>query len=298
MNKDLTSSHLPVLVSEVLEALHITPEAKIIDATLGAGGHTLEFLRQGAAVLALETDPKMYALAQERLKQESPSFGTESILVHANFVDIKKIAQEHSFSPVKGILFDLGISSYHLDQDLRGFSFKDPDAPLDMRLDQSRQEVKAADLLNILRFEQLVDMFLISMPYKSAKILAEKVISQRQEQKFFRVGDLLTLFGKGRPGKIHPATRAMMALRIIVNCELENLTLALERAYELLMPKGKLAVISFHSGEDRVVKNKFKSWKKLGWGRTQGPIKPGLDERTANPRARSASLRIFEKEFS
>jgi len=293
VKKDLSNIHKPVLVDEILDVLHITPGDKLIDATLGVGGHTLEFLNIGAKTLSLEADLKMLELAKERLKQEDGA-----TLVHANFVDIKEIAHKHGFTPVDGILFDLGISSFHLDEDDRGFSFKDSEAPLDMRLDKDKYAVTAADLLNVLRLDQLTKLFLVSMPHSSAKSLAKKVEEKRKDKRFLKVGDLLALFSPGKSGKIHPATRAMMALRIAVNTELENLAVALDRAYELLSKNGKLIVISFHSGEDRIVKDKFRTWQKLGWGHGQGPIKPSEDERGKNPRSRSAVMRVFEKDFS
>lgn len=292
MIKDLSEIHKPVLVYEILDILHITPEDKIIDATLGAGGHTLEFLKKGAKTLSLETDPKMLKLARKRIGD------SEAILEHANFIHIKEIAHKYGFSPVKGILFDLGISSFHLDEDERGFSFKNENAPLDMRLDPGNMEVKASTLLNVLREDQLKEMFMVSMPPATAKKLAQKICEKRKNKNFSKMGDLTALFAKRKPGKIHPATRAIMALRIAVNSELENLTVALDRSFDLLGPKGKIVVISFHSGEDRIVKNRFKSWEKLGWGLGQGPIKPSEDERVQNPRSRSAVMRVFEKNFS
>jgi len=290
--KNLSEIHKPVLVEEVFKVLHITPEDKIIDATLGVGGHTKEFLKKGAKTLSLETDPKMLKLAQKRIDVD------KAILEHANFVHIKEIAHKYGFTSVKGILFDLGISSFHFDEDKRGFSFKDENAQLDMRLDPTNMDIKAATLLNVLRQDQLINMFVVSMPAVSAKKLAQKICDKREEKKFTKVGDFTALFGRGKPGKIHPATRAMMALRIAVNSELENLSLALDRAYELLSTSGKIVVISFHSGEDRIVKNKFKTWQKLGWGHGQGPIKSSELERAQNPRSRSAIMRVFEKNFS
>lgn len=268
--------HKSVLLSEAVEALHVENGKKYIDATLGAGGHTLEILRRGGKVLGIEADPKMLAIATLRLG--ATEWQARMKLVLGNFRDIASIAHSHGFGRVSGILFDLGISSYHLDEDQRGFSFKDPGAPLDMRINPETQGVTAADLLNSLDTTQLTKLF-------ESKGIARKVVEFRKVKNFSTVGDLLTLFGPKRK-RVHPATKAFMMLRIAVNSEYDSLSSALPQAVELLEKGGRLVVISFHSGEDRIVKKYFVR---------SDLILPNEEEIARNPRARSARMRVLTK---
>lgn len=265
--------HESVLLKEAVDALHVQKGRKYIDATLGAGGHTEEILRRGGQVLGIEADPKMLEIARKRVGKACPT------LFLGNFRDIASIAHKHGFGKVSGVLFDLGISSVHLDSDDRGFSFRDPAAPLDMRLNPETQGVTAADLVNSLNVAQLAEML-------ESKALARKVVELRKIKKFSTVGDLLTLFENKKRGRIHPATQVFMNLRIAVNSEYENLKAALPQAFELLDEGGRLVVISFHSGEDRIVKNFFKR---------SSLILPSSQEVALNPRARSAKMRVLTK---
>ena len=181
--------HTSVLLKESVDSLHIQNGAKYIDATLGAGGHTEEILRRGGLVLGIEADPKMLEIARKRVGEACPT------LFLGNFRDIASIAHEHGFEKVSGVLFDLGISSVHLDSDPRGFSFRNPNASLDMRLNTEAQGVTAADLLNSLDKTQLTILF-------ESKLIAQKVVESRKNKPFESVGDFLSLFGQ-KWGKIH-----------------------------------------------------------------------------------------------
>lgn len=268
--------HEPVLLSEVIESLHIKNQGRYIDATLGAGGYTKEISKNGGIVLGMDADNSMLTIARENLK------GAEATLVNGNFRDIKRIATENGFTEVDGIVFDLGVSNVHFSDMERGFSFKNPGADLDMRLNPSTQQVKASDLLNMLRIDQLSQMF--------GKKLAKGIEEFRETKKFQTVGDFLSLFPEKRVGKLHPATKAFLALRIAVNSELENLMAALPQAYELLKPGGILAVVSFHSQEDEIVKDFMRSK-----GKKTEPIRPTAEEVSRNPKSRSAILRFTER---
>lgn len=282
--------HKSVLLKETSDVLHIKNSARYIDATLGAGGHTIEILKRGGRVLGIEADKKMIQVAKEKIEEACPApkyeFGSQYILANDNFRNIASVAKENGFMGVSGILFDLGISSVHLDSDDRGFSFKDETAPLDMRLSTDIQMVKASDLLNSLSEKNLMDLFLEGMEYADARRLASKVIRSRAEKSISTVGDFLDITGREKRGKIHPATKAFMALRIAVNTEMDNLKMALPEAYSLLADGGVMAVISFHSGEDKVVKDLY---------RDSELVLPTEEEINENPRARSAKMRVIKK---
>lgn len=272
----MTKQHEPVLLKEVIYSLHIKNQGRYIDATLGAGGYTKEMSENGGIVLGIDADESMLEIAREKLK------GFDAKLVNGNFRDIKRIALENGFTGVDGIVFDLGVSNVHFSDMNRGFSFRNPEADLDMRLNPHSQQVKASDLLNMLRVDQLTEMF--------GRKIANQIVEFRETKKFQKVGDFLSLFSEKRIGKLHSATKAFLALRIAVNSELENLMAALPQAYELLGPGGVLAVVSFHSLEDEIVKDFMRSK-----GRKNEAIKPTGEEVSRNPKSRSAILRFIEK---
>lgn len=287
--------HKPVLVEEILSALlnnSSGDKQRYIDATLGAGGHSRALLAAGVQVLGIDTDEKMLKIARKNL-EGMPA----AKLVIGNFRNIKEIAKENGFRQVNGILFDLGVSNYHFLSDKRGFSFQDRQAPLDMRLNSRVQKVTAADLLNSLSEDQLMKLFLASVEYGAAKTLVKKVLKTRSINKIKTVGDFLKLTKKYGKSKVHPATKPFLALRMAVNSELENLKEALPQAIELLADEGRLAVISFHSGEDKIVKDFFKMLAQKNEVRiiTKRPVVPGDKEVEENAAARSAKLRIVEK---
>lgn len=281
----MTNYHETVLVEEVIEGLHIKNQAKYIDATLGNGGHTIEILKHGGQVLGIERDPEMLKIARERIASEEIE---NCKLVIGNFVDIQTIAKENDWQPVVGIVFDLGVTNLHLKSLERGFSFENPEAVLDMRLDSNTQGVKAADLLNVLREDQLEEMFAAVMESGSARWMTKRVVEKRNQTLIKTAGDLIEICKGLKTGKsgINEATLPFLALRIAVNGELDNLKIALQKSFELLEKGGWLVVISFHSGEDKIVKE-FMEYSKL--------IIPSGEELETNRRARSAKMRIIQK---
>lgn len=277
--------HESVMVREAIKALHIKKARKYIDATVGTAGHTIEIAKQEAEILGIEADEKMLEIAKKRLEDTRPT----PKLVHGNFINIDEIAKENGFEKVSGILFDLGVSNLHLTGDTRGFSFGNPDDKLDMRLDLNFQGVKASDLLNVLREDQLIDLFSVVMERGASKWISKKIIEKRDIKPFEKVSDFLTICKqlRGKPG-ISSATLPFLALRIAVNSELDNLKNVLPKAYKLLDTDGYLVVITFHSGEDRIVKNYFKNYG----GEL---IFPSEEEINSNPRSRSAKMRVLRK---
>lgn len=288
--------HEPVMVDEVLGFLNLAllkKHGRYIDATLGTGGHALAIMKAGGQVLGIETDKEMLEIARERLGGMPAAK-----LVNANFKDIDKIAKKAGYSEVNGIIFDLGVSNLHLKSRQRGFSFEEETALLDMRLSPDSQGVTGADLLNSLRRDQLEELFGAVMKKGEARRLTVEVLNKRKEELIKTVGDFLEIIKKARitESKINPATKPFLALRISVNSELENLRLALPKAFDLLRKKGRLVIISFHSGEDVLVKKFFKEMQMKGLAKvlTKKPIGPSSEEVKENPRARSAKLRCLE----
>jgi 16S rRNA (cytosine1402-N4)-methyltransferase len=277
--------HESVMTREVIESLHIKKACKYIDATLGTGGHTLAITEQGGEVLGIEADPEMLAIAEKRLENTCPT----PKLILGNFIDIDKIACENGYGKVSGILFDLGVSNLHLTDVSRGFSFGSPKATLDMRLNRETQGVKAADLLNVLRRDQLVDLFNVTLGPGPSRWLSGRVINFRQDKPINTVADFLEICKGLKTGKkmLNEATLPFLALRIAVNSELDNLQAALLKAYDLLTEGGKLVVITFHSAEDVIVKEFF--------GGRGEYITPSLSEIDNNQRARSAKMRVLQK---
>lgn len=287
--------HIPVLVKEVFYFLDVRPGRRFIDATVGGGGHTEAILKLGGEVLGIDVSPYALRLAEETLKEEK---GFR--LVQGNFAEIGKIAEGTGFKKVDAVLFDLGVASFELSDPALGLSFLE-DEPLDMRLDPTLG-VRASDLLNILPENELYKLFYQIAQEKYAWQIARAICVARSIAPFKTTGDLRKViedvFGdRKRVAGIHPATKVFMALRIAVNLELENLGRALPQALELLKTGGRLVVVSFHSGEDRIVKRFFKEEEKKGTVAvlTKKPVLPSREEIAQNPRARSAKLRAIEK---
>lgn len=258
--------HKPVLLQVACTFLDIKKGAKYVDATFGGGGHTAEIKAQGGLVLSIDQDPDAHAMVLD------------------NFVNLKEIIKKHNWQPVSGILFDLGVSSHQFDTPERGFSFQ-KDGPLDMRMGTAA--VTAADVLNQWPVEQLTRIFQDYGEIPVAKSLASKIISARP---LTTTKELSTISGKW-------SRQVFQALRIGVNDELEVITKALPQALEILESGGRIVVISFHSLEDRIIKNQFSTWAKQGLGEvlTDSPIVPSVDEIMSNPRSKSAKLRAFKK---
>jgi 16S rRNA (cytosine1402-N4)-methyltransferase len=289
--------HTPVLKDEVVEGLRIEPENKYIDATLGGGGHAMEILEKGGLVLGIDQDQEAIEFVKGNL--ESRINNQELKLVKGNFRDVGRIARENGFEQSSGVLFDLGVSSYQLDSDKRGFSIK-RDAPLDMRMDRNL-EITAADIVNSYSEENLVDIFQRYGEEERAKEAAAQIVKSRKVKKIETTEDLVIVIALAlkKRGIMHPATKVFQALRIEVNSELEALKQGLKEALEVIKEKGRIGAISFHSLEDRIVKQAFDNWEEKGLGIiiTKKPIVAQYDEVRSNPRARSAKLRIFEKKI-
>jgi len=287
--------HESVLIREVVEALHINKDRNYIDATTGNGGHSAEILKNGGKVLGIELDPEMLKIAENRLKKEGFK---DFKLVNGNFTNIDKFAKDAGLEKVDGILFDLGVTNLHLKDLERGFSFANPEAPLDMRINPELEGVKGSDLLNVLREDQLEDLFKITLDPGPAKWISGRVLHSRAGKPISTVGDFLEISEGLKIGKssLNEATLPFLALRIVVNSELTNLEEVLPKAFDLLKEGGRLVVISFHSGEDAIVKEFFRN-KKLEGAKmvTSKPIEAGEIEMGVNRKARSAKMRILEK---
>lgn len=293
--------HLPVLVAEVLDSLAPRAGGAYIDCTVGGGGHAeavLEASSPDGRLLGLDADPRALARAHQRLER----FGARVRLVHANFRELRRVATEHGFVNVQGVLFDLGLSSLALEASGRGFSFQRPDEPLDMRFDPSGGPT-AADLLNTASEAELARVFRELGEEPRAARLARAIVQRRRARPFRLVGDLLQVISGAlgpRRSRLHPATRAFQALRVATNDELGALREGLAAALELLAPGGRIAVIAFHSLEDRIVKQMFRQHAEQGATPrlailTRKPLVPSEEEIQTNPRARSAKLRVAER---
>ncbi|HEX6293076.1 MAG TPA: 16S rRNA (cytosine(1402)-N(4))-methyltransferase RsmH [Herpetosiphonaceae bacterium] len=246
-------AHIPVLFEATLDGLDIRPGGTYIDGTLGGGGHTAGMLERGAGhVLGIDRDPAALQAAAERLRH----VGERLTLVHGNFRDVGRLARAQGFEQVDGVLLDIGVSSPQLDVGERGFSFAQ-DAPLDMRMDPT-QGVTAADLVNTLPEAELADVIYRYGEERASRRIAKRIVERRRSGPINRTTELAELVARAVGGRkderIHPATRTFQALRIAVNDELEALEEALPAATELLALGGRLAVITFHSLEDRIVK--------------------------------------------
>jgi len=285
--------HEPVLKKEILDLVekNVSTNPKIVDATLGTGGHTKEFSKIGWKVLGIEADEMMLKIAKERL-----SSNKNVLLVKGNFRNIDEIVKANDFLSPDVILFDLGVSNLQLTSKERGFSFSDPNAILDMRIDPITQQVKACDLLNIFREDQLREMFGKVLEYGLSRKIAKEVTEFRKQKRIETVGDLNQIC-EVLPKKegLNKATLAYLALRIAVNSELENLSEVLPKAFEILKTGGILLVISFHSGEEKIIKEYFKSLSERNLAQVFEVVRPESLEIQENPRSRSAKLRIIKK---
>jgi len=240
--------HTPVLLQKVIEGLQIKPGNKYIDATIGEGGHTKAILEKGAYVLGIDRNQEQITRLESALNNEHLS------LVQGNFADIEKIAKENDFVPVEGILFDLGLSWRQLSELGKGFSYRPVEEPLDMRLDHSTEQT-GEYILNTFTQEQLYNMIATNSEEVKASDIAEAIVQQRKGRKFKKVGDLnrtiASVVGENA-GKTY--ARIYQAIRIEVNDEFGNLRKGLTGALKIVRPGGKIAIISFHSLEDRIVK--------------------------------------------
>lgn len=317
-------AHLPVLLRETIDLLKLRSGDQVIDCTVGEGGHSHEIIQAvspSGRLLGIDLDP-------ENIKRVKKEFGNRTVLINDNFSNLKKIVEKYKFFPVQAILMDLGWSARQFEESGRGFSFQ-KDEPLDMRYNTRISRASDANNLRMLTAdtaEQIVNKWSedeigrILREYgeeRNWREIARVIVRSRKERPIKTTGDLVQIIqssefsakgarlpdGQGsalgervRNSKIHPATKTFQSLRIAVNDELNNLRQALPQAMEILAPGGRLAIISFHSLEDRIVKQFFKSQS----GQTltiitKKPIRPSREEITANPRSRSAKLRVVGK---
>jgi len=293
----MTSAHEPVMVAEVLELLQPSRGGRFVDCTTGLGGHSRALLDGGAThLIGLDRDLSALAIARETLAR----FGDRVELVHADYRELDRVLDERGVERSAGILADLGVSSMQFDAEGRGFSFR-RDEPLDMRMDQSRGP-SVADLLRDVEETELADVIYQFGEERASRRVARAIVAARRESPIDTTGRLAAIVRRAVPHKGHqridPATRTFQALRIWVNRELEGLDTFLALAAGRLLANARLAVITFHSLEDRIVKHTFRALEKAGEGLrilTKRPLVPADDEVTRNPRARSAKLRAIER---
>lgn len=296
------SQHCPVLLAEVLEYLNCQSGRVYVDGTVGSGGHARAILEQSSPtgrLIGLDWDEQAIGRAQENLAV----FRKRVELRKGNFKDLKTILESFSLVGVDGILLDLGVSTEQLEDRERGFSFR-WEAPLDMRMSRDTK-ITARELLQELSVPEMSDIFRQYGEERWAHRIARAIARRRQVKPLGTTRELVELIEKsvpGRHGRIHPATRIFQALRVAVNDELGNLRAFLGQSTDLLLPGGRLCIISFHSLEDRIVKEHFRQWAKGQNGEsprlrilTPKPVVPSSGEVLANPRARSAKLRAAEK---
>lgn len=288
--------HQSVLLAEVIAALSPVSGGLYVDANLGLGGHSEEILRQSAPdgrVIGFEWDQEAMDLARARLAP----FGDRIEFVRQNFAAMPQALAALGISTVDGILCDLGLSSYQLDESRRGFSFRGKE-PLDMRMDPRREQT-AADLIRTASEEELADLFYYFGEERQARRIATFIVEQRKREPITTTDQLVTIVEQSVPKKFHPpkihvATKVFQALRIAVNHELDNLIALLKAAPSLLNRDARICVISFHSLEDRLVKRAFAEDPSLSIV-TKRPLIAGEEELKTNPRARSAKLRVAKR---
>ncbi len=293
---DLSHLHLPVMVRDVLTWLDVTPEREgwVVDGTLGLGGHAAAILDAAprAHLLGLDRDPRALALARERLAP----YGSRVVVRRTSYADLAEVLGDLGASAPWGILLDVGLSSFQLDDPARGFAFRYADAPLDMRFDAESDGPTAADLVNTLSERELADLLFHHGEEPRARAIARALVGARPVR---TVGEFAAVVRRHarRERRHDPATRSFQALRIAVNDELEHLERGLRVAIRALAPGGRLVVLAFHGGEERLVKESFRVARAEGLGRalTPKPIRPMEDEVRRNPRARSTRLRAFER---
>jgi len=285
--------HQPVLLQATINQLNIQPGEAYLDCTVGSAGHAVEILKKGGKLYGLDVDPAALKRAKKHLSQACPKAFYR--LAQHNFSQLTAAAKQFGLTSVAGVLFDLGLSSEQLADKARGFSFQH-DAPLDMRADPNLA-VTAANLINGLNKGELNELFKKLGEEQRSLSIADSIVHARQSGSISSTLNLVDIISRAVPkrrGRLHPATKVFQALRIAVNDELNNLKQALPQAISLLKPKGRLVVISFHSLEDRIIKNFIKNNHQLN-NLTKKPLRPNAGEIKLNPRARSAKLRAAEK---
>lgn len=302
-------AHIPVLLEQCLDGLDIKPDGIYFDGTCGGAGHSREIAKRltTGRLIGIDRDPDAVAVASERLS------GLPAQVVRGNYSEIKQIADDLGICGADGILLDLGVSSYQLDNSERGFSYHN-DAPLDMRM--SKEGTSARDIVNEYSKEQLTKILYEYGEEKFAPRIAETIIKRRSEKPVETTTELADIVRDSIPAKFrrdkNPCKKTFQAIRIAVNCEFDHLDRALDEGFELLKPGGRFCIITFHSLEDRIVKQRFAGWckgctcppdflvcvcgnKPKGKLVCRKPLEASEEELEANPRSRSAKLRIIEK---
>jgi len=301
IEKQKSKVHIPVLLNETLEFLALKPGHNCIDMTLGLGGHAraiLDATSPSGRLLGLDRDCKSIKIASNNLEE----YGDRICFEKTSFSNSLEAAEKNNFNQVDAVLFDLGVSSWQLDNQDRGFSFSE-DGPLDMRMD-SAAEITAADIINSFNERELAYIIYKYGDERLSRQISKEICEKRKVSKINTTSELAKLvsgvyFRKGwKRSRVHPATKTFQALRIVVNNEFYELEKGLEDGFELLKPGGRMVVISFHSGEDRIVKLFFRMLsreKKEAQLLTKKPVVASFEERKENPRARSAKLRALTK---
>lgn len=298
--------HKSVLFDEAIKALDLNENKIIVDGTAGGGGHSGEIAKRAKRVISIDQDPDAIAVLNERLGDKE-----NVTIVHDNYSNIKNIISNLNIEKIDGLLLDLGVSSFQLDTAERGFSFH-KDAPLDMRM--SKSGLSAYDVVNNYDERQLADIIYRYGEEKFSRRIAANIVKARAKKPIETTFELVDIIKSSMPQKAmrdaHPARRTFQAIRIEVNAELDVLKSTLEDAFDILAPGGRIAIITFHSLEDRIVKEQFAKWcqgctcpkefpvcvcGKKPKGKASKSISPSKEELEENPRARSSRLRIFEK---
>ncbi len=291
------AEHTPVLLEETMNALRPERGGVFVDATLGLGGHTLEMIaraeeaKQPIRIIGIDQDPYALEFAEERL-------GEKIEYLQGNFAELFQLRKKKIITAADGILMDIGVSSYQIDTPERGFSFM-KNGPLDMRMDPDGT-VSAATIVNTWPEHRIIEMLLSYGEERLAKKIAHAIVERRKKQRFTETADLAAVIIEqyhptARHKKPHPATRSFQALRIAVNRELDSLVEGMDQALELLSTGGVLAIITFHSLEDRIVKQRFRAASDSGEYEllSKKPVVASRTEEVANPRSRSAKLRAI-----
>ena len=294
--------HVPVLLNEVIDALDLKNGKVAVDGTLNGGGHAREIIRKimpGGKFIGIDLDSEILSNTKIEIEKEFSEYKSDMNFVHGNYRDLLRIIQENGFPRPDAVMLDLGFSSYHIDSADRGFSFQ-KDEPLDMRYDQTTGR-PAYEIINGMDEKSLADIIWKYGEERFSRHIAKAIVTARRKNKIKTTLELSEIVRNSVPsfykrGRLNPATKTFQALRICVNDELGNLESFLKNIPEVMARGGRLAIISFHSLEDRIVKNSFNAYKKNKIANviTKKPIIATKKEEEGNPRSRSAKLRVLE----